>query len=115
MYAVMIVASFIVATYSVYAWLLWSRNSKPEQWDNAPLAAGVVYFVIWSWPAITDPSTNRLLGLVGTSVFFILFGWLVMLTLEEYIMEPPEEIPSLEERWPNWLVRGLWGDEYEPE
>jgi len=78
---------------------MWARESRPDQWDKAPLAAGFVYFSVWLWPAVTAPSTGRLFGLIQGTLILIVIGLFVMAGVEKHLIDPPEELSEFEERW----------------
>jgi len=107
-----------IVPVGVYGWLLVAYHWRPAMWSSA---AGVGYLIsglVWGPIVVLNIGRvrwGRLYTTVMTNLFLVYCYALLWVFLFERFVEPPGEIEPIPYRWPDWVGRGLLGDEFDPE
>lgn len=98
-----------IVTTAAYLWLFARNNS--ELWDVAAgygWAAGTVVLLVGQFErALQIPTGTAALSAGMDIVLLLLLCVLTVWALEDTVIERPESIDSIEQRYPDWLIRGL--------
>jgi len=98
----------VTVTLLTLGWMLVSsRSDRVTFYEHAALSGTIVAVVGTAPKAAALPMARGLSQFVSSVLLLTIYSWLVQLAAEDSIIQRPDTLEPLPDRWPDWLQEGL--------